>query len=83
MWNLKQESAGSARERDRDNEILVKQIQTGQGKRKELLERLWLDNLPLVQKIIHEMTGLERRKYSDIQDFEDLEQQAFLGILEV
>lgn len=82
MWNLKQESAGSARERDRDNEILVKQIQTGQGKRKELLERLWLDNLPLVQKIIHEMTGLERWKYSDIQDFEDLEQQAFLGILE-
>ena len=60
MWNLKQESAGSVRERDRDNEILVKQIQTGQGKRKELLERLWLDNLPLVQKIIHEMTGLER-----------------------
>lgn len=82
VWNLKQESAGSARERDRDNEILVKQIQTGQGKRKELLERLWLDNLPLVQKIIHEMTGLERWKYSDIQDFEDLEQQAFLGILE-
>lgn len=82
MWNLQQESTGSTRDRDKDNEIIVSNIQSGQGNRKELLERLWLNNLPLVQKIIHEMTGLERWKYSDLQDFEDLEQQAFLGILE-
>lgn len=65
-----------------DNESLVKQIQTGQGNREELLEKLWTDNLGLIRKIIHELTGLERWKWSDRQDFEDLEQQAFLGILE-
>lgn len=63
-----------------DNESLVKQIQTGQGNRNELLERLWTDNIRLIRKIIHEMTGLEREK--DRQDFEDLEQQAFLGIMD-
>ena len=63
-----------------DNESLVKQIQTGQGNRNELLERLWTDNIRLIRKIIHEMTGLERER--DRQDFEDLEQQAFLGIMD-
>lgn len=65
-----------------DNESIVKQIQTGQGNRNELLERLWTDNLGLIRKIIHELTGLDREKWSDIQDFEDLEQQAFLGIMD-
>lgn len=65
-----------------DNESIVKQIQTGQGNRNELLERLWTDNIGLIRKIIHELTGLDRGKWSDIQDFEDLEQQAFLGIMD-
>lgn len=65
-----------------DNESIVKQIQTGQGNRNELLERLWTDNLSLIRKIIHELTGLEHWKWSDRQDFEDLEQQAFLGLLD-
>lgn len=65
-----------------DNESIVRQIQKGQGSRDELLEKLWTDNLGLIRKIIHEMTGLERGKWSDLQDFEDLEQQAFLGIME-
>lgn len=65
-----------------DNESIVKQIQTGQDNRNELLERLWTDNIRLIRKIIHEMTGLEREKWSDRQDFEDLEQQAFIGIME-
>lgn len=65
-----------------DNESIVRQIQTGQGNRNELLEKLWLDNLGLIRKIIHELTGLDRDSYSDWQDFEDLEQQAFLGISE-
>ena len=65
-----------------DNESIVKQIQTGQGNRNELLERLWTDNLGLIRKIIHDMTGLEREKWSDRYDFEDLEQQAFLGIMD-
>lgn len=65
-----------------DNESIVKQIQAGEGNREELLERLWTDNLGLVRKIIHETTGLERGKWSDQQDFEDLEQQAFIGIMD-
>lgn len=39
---------------------------------------LWKQNVSLVRKIIQESTGIERWN----QDFEDLEQQAFLGILE-
>lgn len=65
-----------------DNESIVIQIQTGQGNREELLERLWTDNLGLIRKIIHRTTGLEREKWSDRQDFEDLEQQAFIGLLD-
>lgn len=65
-----------------DNESIVKQIQNGQGNRNELLEKLWTDNLSLIRKIIHELTGLDRGNWSDRQDFEDLEQQAFIGIME-
>lgn len=65
-----------------DNESIVKQIQTGQGNRQELLERLWTDNLGLIRKIIHRLTGLQYGYPPDREDFEDLEQQAFLGILE-
>lgn len=61
-----------------DNETIVRQIQQGTGDREKLLETLWLQNISLVRKIIQESTGTERWN----QDFEDLEQQAFLGILE-
>ena len=65
-----------------DNETIVLKLQAGQGNRKQLLEMLWIQNLGLIRKIIHGLTGLERNKDSDKQDFEDLEQQAFLGILQ-
>lgn len=65
-----------------DNESIVIQIQKGQGNRNELLEKLWLDNLGLIRKIIHQLTGLQYGYPPDREDFEDLEQQAFLGILE-
>jgi len=42
-----------------DNESIVKQLQAGQGNREELLERLWTDNLGLIRKIIHRLTGLQ------------------------
>lgn len=62
-----------------DNETIVRQLQNGQGNQQQLLEMLWNQNISLVRKIIHESTGLDHWKD---QDFEDLEQQAFLGILE-
>lgn len=65
-----------------DNESIVKQIQTGQGNRQELLERLWADNLGLIRKIIHRLTGLQYGYPPDREDFEDLEQQAFIGIMD-
>lgn len=65
-----------------DNESIVIQIQTGQGNREELLERLWTDNLGLIRKIIHRLTGLQYGYPPDKEDFEDLEQQAFIGIME-
>ncbi len=65
-----------------DNESIVKQIQTGQGNRQELLERLWTDNLGLIRKIIHRLTGLQYGYPPDREDFEDLEQQAFIGIMD-
>nr|DAK19111.1 MAG TPA: DNA directed RNA polymerase subunit [Caudoviricetes sp.] len=61
-----------------ENEIIVKMLQDGQGDQQQLLEMLWKQNVSLVRKIIQESTGIERWN----QDFEDLEQQAFLGILE-
>lgn len=61
------------------NEKIVSQIQNGIGDRQELLSELWTCNLGLVQKIIHRCTGLQ--KDIDRQDFEDLEQQAFIGIM--
>lgn len=61
------------------NEKIVSQIQNGIGDRHELLSELWTCNLGLVQKIIHHCTGLQ--KDIDRQDFEDLEQQAFIGIM--
>lgn len=67
---------------ERDNESIVQQIQSGQGNRDKLLERLWTDNLGLIRKIIHNLTGLDRNNWNDRQDFEDLEQQAFIGIME-
>lgn len=49
-----------------DNESIVKQIQSGQGNRQELLERLWTDNLGLIRKIIHrlrpDMSPLKKSK---------------------
>lgn len=65
-----------------DNESIVIQIQTGQGNREELLERLWADNLGLVRKIIHRLTGLQYGYPPYKEDFEDLEQQAFIGLLD-
>lgn len=64
-----------------DNETIVNKLKAGQGNREQLLEMLWTRNLGLIRKLIHGMTGLEHGKWSDKQDFEDLEQQAFLGIL--
>lgn len=61
------------------NEEIVSQIQNGIGDRQELLAELWTCNLGLVQKIIHQSTGLQRDIHR--QDFEDLEQQAFIGIM--
>lgn len=61
------------------NEKIVSQIQNGIGDRQELLSELWTCNLGLVKKIIHHCTGLQ--KDIDRQDFEDLEQQAFIGIM--
>ena len=69
------QSAG--RENSMDNETIVNKLQAGQGNREQLLEMLWTRNLGLIRKLIHGMTGLERGKWSDRQDFEDLEQQAF------
>ncbi len=65
-----------------DNESIVIQIQNGKGNRNELLEKLWLNNLGLIRKIIHQLTGLQYGYPPDREDLEDLEQQAFLGILE-
>lgn len=62
-----------------DNETIVRQLQQGTGDREKLLETLWLQNISLIRKIIHQSTGLD---YWKDQDFADLEQQAFLGILE-
>ena len=67
---------------ERNNETIVLQLQNGEGNRNEQLDRLWRDNLPLIRKFVHEFTGLDRYAWSDKQDFEDLEQQAFFGILE-
>ena len=62
------------------NEQIVSQIQSVVGDRQELLTELWVSNMGLVQKIIHQATGLQRNVHR--QDFEDLEQQAFIGIME-
>ena len=65
-----------------NNEEIVQQIQRNQEDKTELIEKLWLENLGLIRKIIKELTGLDYYVFADRQDFEDLEQQAFLGILE-
>ena len=65
-----------------NNEEIVQQIKRNQGDKTELIEKLWLENLGLIRKIIKELTGLDYYVFADRQDFEDLEQQAFLGILE-
>lgn len=64
------------------NEAIVESIQRGEGNRKELLAVLWNNNIRFVRKIIHESTGLESWKETERQDFEDLEQQAFLGMMD-
>ena len=56
------------------NEQIVREIQNNIGDCQERLTELWLANLGLVQKIIHQATGLQRNVHR--QDFEDLEQQA-------
>ncbi len=65
-----------------DNETLAAKIRRGEGDRKELLEKLWCNNEGLVHKIVHELTGLESWKAADREDFEDMMQQAFIGIME-
>lgn len=65
-----------------DNESVVRMLQIGLGSREELLELLWTENLPIVRKIIRETTGLTWWLDSDRADFEDMEQQSFLGVLE-
>ena len=65
-----------------DNETLAVKIRCGDGDRKELLEELWRNNERLVHKIVHGLTGLDSWKAEDRQDFEDMEQQAFIGITE-
>lgn len=61
-----------------ENETIVKMLQNGQGNQQQLMEMLWNQNISLVRKIIHASTGMDQWN----QDFEDLEQQAFLGIME-
>lgn len=61
------------------NEQIASQIQSGIGDRQELLSELWTNNIGLTQKIIHQATGLQRDIHR--QDFEDLEQEAFIGIM--
>ncbi len=65
-----------------DNETLAVKIRRGDGDRKELLEELWRNNERLVHKIVHGLTGLDSWKAEDREDFEDMEQQAFIGIME-
>lgn len=65
-----------------DNESIVKQIQSEEGNQEEFLKKLWTDNLGLVRKIIHRLTGLQYGYPPDKEDFEDLEQQAFIGIMD-
>lgn len=65
-----------------DNEILAVKIRRGDGDRKELLEELWRNNKRLIHKIVHQLTGLDSWKAEDWEDFEDMEQQAFIGIME-
>ncbi len=62
-----------------DNETIVTLIQSGQGNRNELLTELWKNNIGLVRKIIHQLTGLDRKR--DRQDFgsKTLENQGFPG----
>ena len=61
------------------NEQIASQIQSGIGDRQELLSELWTNNIGLTQKIIHQATGLQRDIHR--QDFEDLEQEAFIGLM--
>ncbi len=65
-----------------DNEALAAKIKRGEGDRKELLDKLWCNNEGLVHKIVHGLTGLDSWKAADREDFEDMMQQAFIGVME-
>ena len=54
------------------NEELVTMIQDGSNV-KENLERLYLQNIGLIEKVI--------RRYSGIEELEDLRQEAFIGMV--
>ena len=63
-----------------DNEKIVSLIQNRQGEeRNELLTKLWTKNRSLIQILIRKMTGLDPKV--DTRDFEDMEQQAFIGLM--
>ena len=60
------------------NEKLVEHLQNAAEHTQEaadIIEQLWTQNIVLVRRVVHEMTGLRQSE----QAFEDMEQQAFLG----
>ena len=63
------------------NEEIVVRLQKGQGNRTDLFEILWVQNRRLIRRIIHEFTGLNWKIERDRLNFEDMEQQAFLGMM--
>ena len=48
-----------------NNEEIIQQIQRNQGDKTELIEKLWLENLGLIRKIIKELTGLDYYVFAD------------------
>lgn len=55
------------------NEELVMAIQSGTGDKRECLEQLYLQNYRMIRKIIN--------RYSGIEDKDDLQQEAYFGIV--
>ena len=60
-----------------DNEELVKQIQAGKDRKKNL-SLLWEQNQGIIGMMVHQLTGLQ--SYED--GFEDAKQQSYFGLLE-
>ena len=56
------------------NEEIVTAIQTGSGERRQLLEQLYTQNARMIEKII--------RRYKDVEELDDLRQEAFISIVE-